>query len=307
MESNISGDKSLFIRRVVIFLVSAALHGAGFYAILHVKLNYRIFKYQGRIMPAIILPEESIPMMRFREPRTAVPATAPAIIKPARTGQPGTGGAAAPVQPAEKTPAGLGGIGSGSRAVPGETALPGGASPGFRLVYRKGGRLDLSKPGESPVGPLLRPNRYTTGAGKNLAQYTRSGAAFPSGPGAVGGSGPARGGAQAGGATRGAGLPENIVRYNFSPWANAVINKLQQNWSIYQTSEGPWKGEVGISVTIAKNGDVLAAEVQDSSHIDLLDQAALKAVALSAPFPPLPADFPADSLAIYFVFQVGYE
>lgn len=307
MESNISGDKSLFIRRVVIFLVSAALHGAGFYAILHVKLNYKIYKYQGRIMPAVILPEESIPMMRFRESRTAAPAAAPAIIKPARTGQPGTGGAAAPVQPAEKTPAGLGGEGPGSRAGPGETALPGGASPGFRLVYPKGGILDLSKSGESPVGPLLRPNRYTVGAGKNLAQYTRSRAAFPSGPGAVGGSGPARGGAQGGEAARGAGLPGNIVRYNFSPWANAVINKLQQNWSIYQTSEGPWKGEVGVSVTIAKNGEVLAAEIQDSSHIDLLDQAALKAVALSAPFPPLPADFPADSLVIYFVFQVGYE
>jgi TonB family protein len=307
VESNISGDKSLYIRRIVIFLVSAALHAAGFYAILHVKLNYKIYKYQGRIIPAIILPEESIAMMRFQEPRTAAPAKPPALIKPSRTGQLGEQGAAPGVQPAEKLPAGPGGESSGSRAGPGGTALPGGASPGFRLVYPKGSRLDLSKSGESPVGPLLRPNRYTAGAGKNLAQYTRSGAAFPSGPGAVGSGGPGRGGARGSGAARGAALPENIVRYNFSPWANAVMNKLQQNWSIYQAGEGPWRGEVGISVTIAKNGDVLAAEVQDTSHIDLLDQAALRAVALSAPFPPLPADFPADSVAIYFVFQVGNE
>jgi len=84
------------------------------------------------------------------------------------------------------------------------------------------------------------------------------------------------------------------------------MNKIQKNWSIVQSGEIGWRGEVGVSVLVAKSGQLLAIDVTSTSKIDLLDQAALKALDLSGPFPALPKDFPNSSLDVYFVFQYGY-
>jgi outer membrane biosynthesis protein TonB len=47
-------------------------------------------------------------------------------------------------------------------------------------------------------------------------------------------------------------------------------------------------------------------EVIVTSKIDALDQAAVRALELSLPFPALPADFPASNVEVYFIFQYGY-
>jgi TonB family protein len=57
---------------------------------------------------------------------------------------------------------------------------------------------------------------------------------------------------------------------------------------------------------MARNGDLLAVEIETPSKVDALDQAALRALQASGPFPPLPADFPKSSLDMVFVFQYGY-
>jgi protein TonB len=84
------------------------------------------------------------------------------------------------------------------------------------------------------------------------------------------------------------------------------VIRIQKNWSLGQEAFAGYIGEVGVTVMMSKAGELLAVEIGASSKIDLLDQAAVKAVRLSAPFPSLPPDFPNSSLEMYLVFQYGY-
>ena len=54
---------------------------------------------------------------------------------------------------------------------------------------------------------------------------------------------------------------------------------------------------------IAKDGRLLSCRVHRSSGLPSADQAALKAVELTAPFRPLPADFKGQNIDIQFTFD----
>lgn len=91
--------------------------------------------------------------------------------------------------------------------------------------------------------------------------------------------------------------------YDISPWAEEIVDKIQKNWFISTTQDISEKAVVEISVTIEKNGELSSYKIVNSSLEPLLDQAALKALELSSPFPKLPDDFPYRNLEAYFVFQ----
>ena len=167
----------------------------------------------------------------------------------------------------------------------------------------------MAKPSENSIEELLRPGRYRSWSDVDFSKYLgqvkkaeggESGSGVRSGgvTGSVGGRLP--------GPFRGSGAVPNIVKYDFTPWANAVVIKIQRNWSLGPDAFSGFIGEVGVTILMSRTGELLAAEVSESSKSDLLDQAALKAVRLSAPFPPLPSDFPNSSLEMYLVFQYGY-
>ncbi len=94
-----------------------------------------------------------------------------------------------------------------------------------------------------------------------------------------------------------------IDDYDISPWAEKVVNIILTNWIIPYPKEMGVKGVVGISVIIDESGEILSAQVVNSSLILLLDEAALKALKESSPFPSLPEDFPKKSLQAYFEFH----
>jgi len=54
---------------------------------------------------------------------------------------------------------------------------------------------------------------------------------------------------------------------------------------------------------IAKDGRMLSCRVFKSSGLQSADQAAIRAVELTAPFRPLPADFRGSSIDIQFTFD----
>jgi TonB family protein len=91
--------------------------------------------------------------------------------------------------------------------------------------------------------------------------------------------------------------------YDISPWAEGVVDRIQKNWAISPAQEISEKAVVEISVIIEKNGELSSYKIVNSSLEPLLDQAALKALELSSPFPKLPDDFPYRNLEAYFVFQ----
>lgn len=196
---------------------------------------------------------------------------------------------------------------------PGQTAVQppvgegtaGGPSSGFRLSYPKGAHLNLSGIPESPVERLVSPNRYVPLPDIGIPSLLRPGGSRPGlggGPSGAGGGPPAEKGTGGGLAE-----PENVVRYDFTPWANDVVNRIQSRWSITQPENAGLTGEVGVNVLIRKDGELLAADIAKSSQFDVLDEAALRALRQCAPFPPLPSDFPAERLTMYFVFQYGYR
>ncbi len=106
-----------------------------------------------------------------------------------------------------------------------------------------------------------------------------------------------------GGAGQKARASFRIEDYDISPWAEKVVNTILTKWIIPYPKEMGVKGIVGISVIIDESGEVLSARVVNSSLILLLDEAALKALKESNPFPPLPGDFPSRNLEAYFEFH----
>lgn len=91
--------------------------------------------------------------------------------------------------------------------------------------------------------------------------------------------------------------------YDISPWAKIVVDRIQRNWLLSPSQKVSTKGEVEILVIIEKSGELSSVEIIKPSEIQLLDQAALKALNMSSPFPKLPDDFPNKSLEAYFIFS----
>jgi TonB family protein len=326
-EPTIRDEKSDFISKAAILLISAIIHAAAFYLLLHARFNYRIYRYdKSGAATVVLLPRDAVPFPKA--PKGGAPALRgpePLIVKPGRTTQ---GAAAvdakatAGEKPAPKEPAGEaagkpGALVGPPGAPPGEKGVGSGGegkapSPGisseFTLTYPLGSQLKLSKPPETSIDEILRPGRYRNRSDINFSTYLRPepGAMAPSGRIGVGRSAPGGGGGGAQGQGRGSRVTLNVARYDLTGWASGVMNKIQKNWTIDNPEDTVYKVEVRIAVMMARNGDLLAVEIETPSKVDALDQAALRALQASGPFPPLPADFPKSSLDMVFVFQYGY-
>jgi len=94
---------------------------------------------------------------------------------------------------------------------------------------------------------------------------------------------------------------------NILPWARRVLRKVKQSWSIPAAAELGTKGQVGVSITVERDGRVSAVAISQSSHDDSLDEAVLTAFRLSNPLPHLPDDFPYHNLHAYLVFNYNEE
>ena len=296
------------------------LHGTGFYVLLHLKFNYKIFSTKTKATVVPFVPEGMIQLPKIPRRITAAPVSEePVTVKPGRPTQASEAAAGETAKPERQKPGAQPGAGPaserpqvpssdvqarpGARGEPGATGVP---YSGFRLTYPKDSPLNLAKPSENSIESLLRPDRYRSWAGADFLKYLGKikGPTAGLGPGA-GQPGPGGGGGSSGPPRGGRTVP-NIVRYDFTPWANEVVIRIQKNWSLGQEAFAGYIGEVGVTVMMSKAGELLAVEIGESSKIDLLDQAAVKAVRLSAPFPSLPPDFPNSSLEMYLVFQYGY-
>jgi len=91
--------------------------------------------------------------------------------------------------------------------------------------------------------------------------------------------------------------------YDITPWAERVVDRIQKNWIIPSKQKTSVRGVVRISVIIKKNGELFSVKIVNSSMVQSLDEAALKAIKMSSPFPNLPDDFPKMNLEAYFEFQ----
>jgi protein TonB len=90
----------------------------------------------------------------------------------------------------------------------------------------------------------------------------------------------------------------------YKDYFNKIRERIKANW-IYprQAGEHGIEGELLIEFHIAKDGRVVYLELRRSSGTAILDDAALTAIKLAQPFPPLPDELAKRALAINGAFR----
>lgn len=87
---------------------------------------------------------------------------------------------------------------------------------------------------------------------------------------------------------------------DFGPYMRELQRRIKLNWDPPKGNESK---TVVLLFKIARDGRLISSRVHRSSGLPSADQAALKAVELTAPFRPLPADFKGQSIDIQFTFD----
>jgi len=90
------------------------------------------------------------------------------------------------------------------------------------------------------------------------------------------------------------------AKFHFGYYTNIVIKSVNRNWQ-YSSEFESLRSVVYFQ--IQRNGDLDKVEIEQSSGDPLFDQLALRAVKLSAPFPPLPEGYGEDFLGVHFEFK----
>ena len=90
---------------------------------------------------------------------------------------------------------------------------------------------------------------------------------------------------------------------DLTPWADQVLEKIERNWVIDPSISQGITGTVGISVTVAKSGEITFIEVTNSSGNQTLDSSAKNAVERSIPLPSLPIMYPSKTIVITIEFE----
>ncbi len=105
----------------------------------------------------------------------------------------------------------------------------------------------------------------------------------------------------------GEGVRLDVKVFPFSYYLALLRSRIQGNW------EPPYQANQRVAVSrktivyfkIQRNGGITNILLERSSGDRLFDQAALRAVTLANPLPPLPYDFPERDLGVHFEFEQG--
>jgi periplasmic protein TonB len=87
--------------------------------------------------------------------------------------------------------------------------------------------------------------------------------------------------------------------FEYAYYIRQMLAKINEHW---QRTAVRGTAIVVIRFTIAKDGRVLEAEVENSSGLSILDRASLRAVMLADPLPPLPNSYPRDQVGVHLRF-----
>ena len=172
-------------------------------------------------------------------------------------------------------------------------------------------------PSNAPVGKTLAtgpiggtstgtgiPKQGGGGSGSSTGTYAPKPSLSPSAGGGTGSLGRGAGGGTGNvgnpGGSGGAPGIDALREPDFGPYMRELQRRIKLNWDPPKGNESK---TVILLFKIAKDGRLLSCRVHRSSGLPSADQAALKAVELTAPFRPLPADFKGQSIDIQFTFD----
>lgn len=102
---------------------------------------------------------------------------------------------------------------------------------------------------------------------------------------------------------------EQPVRMSFSThdqdaifWSQRILTRIERNWIIPTVTRIGYSGQVEITLTVDRSGELLSLSVAKSTAHETLEQAALHALKTSLPFPPFPESIRTQT----FVFQLVF-
>ena len=161
-----------------------------------------------------------------------------------------------------------------------------------------------------PVGGTSAPAGANKGGSGSSSGSGSSGSYAPrpslspssGGTGTLGRGTGAGGTGSAGNPGGGGGAPgiDALREPDFGPYMRELQRRIKMNWDPPKGNESK---RVVLLFKIAKDGRLLSCRIHKSSGLPSADQAALKAVELTAPFRPLPGDFKGQSIDIQFTFD----
>ncbi len=99
--------------------------------------------------------------------------------------------------------------------------------------------------------------------------------------------------AKTGGKSEGVAVSAGTEDFKFPPYLAIVRDKIERHWNPPPGTIAGAKAK--IQFTVLRSGRVGDVRLQDSSGNFYFDQAAVRAVLLSSPFPPMPEEFYKDS------------
>jgi protein TonB len=117
-----------------------------------------------------------------------------------------------------------------------------------------------------------------------------------SGTGSGTGTGPGPGGPGSGNITVDA-------DFRFAYYLEAIRERISYNWAPPALLGSPTEVVATVFFKIARDGTIDDAEVEKTSNHEIFDRAAVRAVKLADPLPPLPAGFKGKWLGVHFEFQ----
>ncbi len=87
---------------------------------------------------------------------------------------------------------------------------------------------------------------------------------------------------------------------DFRPYMKELQRRVKMNWDPPKGNESQ---HVVLLFKIAKDGRLLSCKVLESSGLQSVDEAAIRAVHLAAPFRPLPSEYKGKNIDIQFAFD----
>lgn len=99
----------------------------------------------------------------------------------------------------------------------------------------------------------------------------------------------------------------DVKEFPFSYYLALLKSRIQANWEPPARPPGQ-QGTIKtvIYFKIERNGRISDIVKESPSGHFIFDQAAVRAVTLADPLPPLPFDFPQSELGVHFEFEQGY-
>ncbi|HBU69549.1 MAG TPA: hypothetical protein DEE98_04100 [Elusimicrobia bacterium] len=92
----------------------------------------------------------------------------------------------------------------------------------------------------------------------------------------------------------------DTASFPYAYYTSTIVKKIGRNWQ-WSTAFGRIKAVVYFR--ISKDGVISELKLKESSGDGLFDQQALRSVAISGPFPPLPQGYAEEDLGVYFEFS----